>query len=109
MHPLEQASCASIPHAALTVLAGLRGSPDVRVQIVGDRAWLRWSANDEQVLRLLLPVPGVEFFVWHEGQWYRPGSLLPVAGVPEMNDPMPLHRALFPEPVVPIPAKEPSG
>src|SRR5438445_232985 len=103
MPPIDHATCANVPLGALGVLAGLRGAADVQVQIIGGRAWLRWPANDGQVIRLLLPVPAVEFFVWHEGRWHRPGSRLPDFGVPDLNDPAPLYRVLSPEPVQPIP------
>jgi len=109
MPDLDQATCASIPQAALPVLAGLRCAPEVQVQILGERAWLRWPANNEKVLQLLLPVPGVEFFLWREGQWYRPDSRLPTASVPELRDPHQLHRVLLPVPVQPIPPSVPGG
>jgi hypothetical protein len=103
MPSIEHASCASIPATALSNLAGFRASPDVQVQVLGDRAWLRWLASSGQVLQLLLPVPGAAFFVWHEGQWYPPDSRLPTSAVPDLMDPSQLHRVLIPEPAQPIP------
>jgi hypothetical protein len=109
MPELSRATCASIPEGALPGLAAVRGAPEIQVQILNQRAWLRWPANNETVLRLLLSVPGVDFFAWHEGHWYRPGSRLPAGIVPEMREPQQLHRVLLPEPVQPIPARVQAG
>jgi hypothetical protein len=102
MPSVEHASCAIIPVAALSTLAGIRANPEVQVQILGDRAWLRWPAHAGEVLRLLLPVPGAVFYVRQEGQWYSPDSRLPTSAVPDLTDPSQLHRVLIPEPVQPI-------
>jgi hypothetical protein len=106
---IEQANCASIPATALPTLASLRASPDVQVQILGDRVWLRWPGNAGEVLRLLLPVPGAAFFVWHQGHWYPQDSRLPTSAIPDLSDPSQLHRVLIPEPVQPTPPAIHSG
>src|SRR4051794_34003222 len=64
---LDQVCCASLPLAALPALADLRRDPDIRVAVVGARAWVRWEAGDESVLRRVLPLRGVELFAQHEG------------------------------------------
>jgi hypothetical protein len=109
MFPLLETSCACIPADALGVLAGLRGCPDVRVQIVGDRAWVRWTVKHEDLLRLLLPVHGADFYVWHEGHWYRPGSRLPASVVPTLENAIPLPQVIVPVPVQPLVPRELSG
>jgi hypothetical protein len=99
---LTQVGCASIPQTALPVLADLRRDPDIRVILAEDRAWIRWEADAEPILRRVLPVPGVELFVFREGHWYRYGCHLPVFGLPlePDDDAIPLSRALIPRPIV---------
>lgn len=97
--PLDQISLASLPRDALAALAAVRCHPGVTVRVVGECAWVRWQAPDEQVLRRVLPVPGVELYSCRDGQWYRHGRLLPSFGLPGDDDGQPLDRVLFPAPV----------
>lgn len=99
--PLDQVCGASLPRSALAVLADLRGLPDVGVTLAGERAWVRWPAGDEEVLRRLLPVPGVELYEQREQHWYRHGQLLPSFGLPLDAAGQPLRQALTPEPARP--------
>ncbi|HEX8200742.1 MAG TPA: hypothetical protein VF590_09660 [Isosphaeraceae bacterium] len=110
---LDQVSLASLPAPALAVLAPLRREPGITVTLRGDRAWVRWEPGAEAVLRRVLPVPGVELYVLHEGRWHRPGHHLPAA-VPEAeasaaDEALPLHRAITPVPIraTPPPAAAP--
>src|SRR5262249_27420647 len=103
MNPLHEVCGASIPAAALPALAGVRAGRDIEVTEAQGRAWVRWHAGDEEVLRRLLPVAGVELFVQRGGLWYRHGCHLPAFGVPPKGESRPLDRVLFPAPVVPVP------
>jgi hypothetical protein len=95
---LDDVCWASLPSASLAVLADLRCLPDVRVALIGDRAWVRWPAGEEAVLRRVLPVAGAELFAERNGLWYRPGHALPTFGLPLDAPTQPLDRALTPAP-----------
>ena len=103
--PLHEVCCASLPAEALAVLAGLRASPGIDVALAGGRAWVRWEAGDEEVLRRLLPVRGVELYVRRDGHWHRFGRHLPALAFPRALEYRPLHQVLFPAPVLPVPAR----
>jgi hypothetical protein len=96
---LDNVCWASLPPSALAVLADLRCQPDVRVALVGGRAWVRWPAGDEAVLRRVLPVAGAELYAERDGLWYRPGQALPTFGLPLDAPTQPLDRALTPVPL----------
>jgi hypothetical protein len=82
----KDVGCASIAAEDLPVLAELRCRREIRVSIVGDRAWIVWEAESEAVqhalVRHILPLPGVELFVERAGSWYRLGEHLPAFDVP---------------------------
>jgi hypothetical protein len=101
--PLQEVCRASLPRAALPVLAGLRARPGVEVTLEGERAWVSWPAGDEEVLHRVLPVSGVELYVLREGRWHRFGRHLPAFDAEPEDEPQPLDRVLFPDPVRPLP------
>jgi hypothetical protein len=105
MNPLHDVCCASLPAEALPALAELRAAPGLTVALLGRRAWVRWESGDEQVLRRLLPVSGVELFVSRAGRWHRVGRHLPALAFPEHLEYRPLHQVLFPAPVLPMPPR----
>lgn len=95
---LDEVTCASLPPQALGVLADLRRSPEIRVVLAGPRAWVRWPAGDERVLRRVLPVRGVRLYARRGHHWYQPGRHLPEWELPAELDGegVPLSRALIP-------------
>lgn len=97
---LDAVCWASMPLSALPLLAELRNAPNVAVAIVEDRAWIRWPAGDDEVLRRVMPAPGVELYLRRDGLWYRPGHCLPTFGLPENVAGQPLLRALTPSPTL---------
>jgi hypothetical protein len=101
---LVDVCCASLPVNALPALAAVRVVPGVTVYQQGDRAWVRWENQEEDVLRRLLPIPGVILYCWREGVWYRLGESLPAFEVPVDAPFQPLYQLLFPAPVQPLPA-----
>jgi hypothetical protein len=101
--PLQEVCRASLPREALPVLAGLRARSGVEVALEGERAWVSWPAGDEEVLRRVLPVSGVELYVLRESSWYRFGRHLPAFGAAPAGGPQALDRVLFPAPVQPVP------
>src|SRR5581483_927462 len=84
--PWKDVSAARLAVAHLAVLAPVRDQPDVRVHTDGESAWVRWPAGKPEVVRCLLPVPGVEFFTRRDGLWFRFGSRLPTAETPPAGD-----------------------
>jgi hypothetical protein len=101
--PLHEVCRASLPREALPVLAGLRARSSVHVTLDGERAWVSWTEGDEEVLRCVLPVAGVELYVHRDGRWYRFGHHLPSFGAAPGGETQPLDRVLFPAPVLPLP------
>src|SRR5690242_6893776 len=99
--PLQDVCRAALPRAALSVLAGLRARPGVEVTLEGERAWVSWPAGDDEVLRRVLPVSGVELYVLREGRWHRHGRHLPAFGAAPEGETQALDRILFPAPVRP--------
>jgi hypothetical protein len=108
MNALADVCCASIPAAALPHLAALRTQAGLRIFPAGDRAWLRWDAGHEEVLRQLLPIEGAELFALRDGLWYRPGQHLPAFHVFPDGEGQPLARLLNPAPAQPETAAEPA-
>jgi hypothetical protein len=98
---IDDASCASLSPESLPGLAGVRIRPGVRVRDVDGRLWLWWSAGDVEVLKSVLPLPGVELFARSEGLWYRTGRRLPSTQVPDESAARPLSSVLTPAPVTP--------
>ncbi|SIO62478.1 hypothetical protein SAMN05444166_7058 [Singulisphaera sp. GP187] len=98
---LDQICCASLPRAQLGVLADLRREAAIRVLVRGDRAWVRWPAGHEGVMRRLFPVSTVALFAKQDGLWYQLGRHLPTFGIPREfdADSVPLATALVPAPI----------
>jgi hypothetical protein len=101
--PLHEVCRASLPREALPLLAGLRARSSVHVTLDAERAWVNWTEGDEEVLRRVLPVAGVELYVHRDGRWHRFGHHLPAFGAAPRGETQPLDRVLFPAPVVPLP------
>ena len=99
--PLDGVCLASLPQQSLAALAEVRDVPGVEVALVEGRAWLRWPAGKDTVLRCLLPVPGVVLYEPRDGRWYRPGAHLPSFDVPPITTSKPLAQILTPAPVQP--------
>ncbi len=102
--PLHEVCRASLPRAALVALAGLRARSGVDITLEGERAWVSWPEGDEEVLRRVLPVSGVELYVRREGHWHRFGRHLPAFETVPEGEAQALDRVLFPAPVQPVPA-----
>lgn len=102
-NPLDAVGWARLPTAALAALAEVRCHPDVTVYRDGARAWVRWPAGQDEVLRRVLTVPGVELFEERDGLWFRHGRRLPAPERPPAEDGSPLAAVLFPAPVQPVP------
>jgi hypothetical protein len=101
--PLHEVCRANLPREALPVLAGLRARSSVHVTLDGERAWVSWTEGDEEVLRRVLPVAGVELYVHRDGRWHRFGHHMPAFGAAPGGEAQPLDRVLFPAPVQPLP------
>jgi hypothetical protein len=101
--PLDGACLASLPHDSLAALAEVRAAAGVEVALLGGRAWVRWPAGNEAVLRCVLPLPGAVLYEARDGLWYRPGARLPSFDVPAITSAQPLAQALTPAPVRPRP------
>jgi MoxR-vWA-beta-propeller ternary system domain bpX2 len=98
----KEVRCASLRANDLRVLAELRGRAEVRVLLVGDRAWVCWPADSDMLPEVLvariLSLEGVELFTERGGLWYRLGEHLPAFDVPfrEGADGVLLDRLLIP-------------
>jgi hypothetical protein len=103
MTALNDVSCARIPAAALAALGSARCARKIEVLPDGDHFWLRWDEADDRLLRLVLPLPGIELFVRRDTHWSRFGQRLPCPGPPENVQPQRLDQVLFPERVEPAP------
>jgi MoxR-vWA-beta-propeller ternary system domain bpX2 len=103
-HELSQVGCASLPGEALSELGDLRRVPGLRVTLHGDRAWLEWPAGDDVVLRRVMPIVGSVLYVRRGPHWHRLGESLPTFGLPiDGMEPIPLDRAVVPQPIHPEP------
>lgn len=100
--PLDNASMASLPAEMLPALAPLRTHPGLEAMTHGDRLWLRWQAGDDDILRCLLPIPGVAFCTRRDDCWYRLGQSLPAFDIPATWDGRALVTLLSPAPVEPL-------
>jgi hypothetical protein len=104
---LTDVSLASIPREQLTLLAEVRCLPGVQVVPKEDRAWIHWDAAEARVLRVLLPVPGVQLYVRKNDNWFQAGRELPAFDVPDELESRSLAGVLLPNPVEILPS--PSG
>jgi len=101
----KEVRCASIPVEELSLLADLRGRPEIRVSIAGGMAWVSWEPESELMqailVRRLMPLPSVELFTDRGGRWYRLGEHLPAFGVPirDGSAGVPLDRIVLPTPM----------
>jgi hypothetical protein len=102
--PLDDVCCAQVPAAGLAALASARCLPQIGVIADGERYWLRWDEANDRILRLILPLPGVELFSRRGNHWTQPGRRLPCVGPPEDLPVKSLDHILFPAPVRPISA-----
>src|SRR4051794_9426461 len=95
---LEQVTCASLPLAALPVLADLRHAPGIRGVVLDARAGVHWPDGDAEVLHRVLPVRGVRLYARCGGFWHQLGRHLPELPPPAGMDGegVPLSRALVP-------------
>jgi hypothetical protein len=100
---LDDVCCASLPTEALSALAAIRDAPHVQVAVVGSRAIVRWEPGEESVLRVVLPLRGVELFVYRDKLWYRFGHRLPAFDFPSSADYRPLLQVVTPAPQQPLP------
>jgi MoxR-vWA-beta-propeller ternary system domain bpX2 len=91
--------CTKLPISGLAALAPLRCAANVTVRIDGKWAWLHWQAANDDVLNHVLPVPGVTLYERRDEEWYRYGSHLPAADVPDSADGRPLRDVLIPGPL----------
>lgn len=96
---LEEICLASIPLAHLHLLAEIRCVPEVFAAVVDDRVWLRWPAGTTDVVRCLLPVPGVKCFGDRDGNWFQWNHSLPAFDIPRGVKYVPLFQLLVPAPV----------
>jgi hypothetical protein len=87
---------ARIPAEHLDSLAPVRDRSGVRVHATETTAWVRWPAGSADVVRCLLPVPGVTFFTHLRGVWRTLGSKLPTSEVPPEGDGLPVAAVLVP-------------
>lgn len=99
----REPSAARLPAAHLDALAAFRDRTDVRVHADGAAVWVRWPPGRLDVIRSLLPVPGVEFFAHRNGLWFRFGSRVPTADTPPDGDGRPVAGVLSPARFAPVP------
>ena len=102
----EQVHEARIRATDLTCLALLRDRPDIRVRLVEDVAWLNWTTSQADVVRALVPLPGVTFFQSTHGLRRRFGSRLPTNEAPPIAEERSLAGVLSPSLPAPV---QPSG
>lgn len=96
---LNDVCYASLPREALRSLADIRCVPDIQVSFIGERAWVRWPPGREEVLRRLLPQPGLKLYRFHEGRWYPYGGHLPAFDLPVQAEAQALYQILLPKAV----------
>jgi len=100
----REVTAARIPAQYLAALAPVRSVDGVRVHPAGELAWVCWPAGRADVVKCLLPVPGVVFLSRRRGVWFRFGSRLPCDDVPPEGDGEPVPAVLVParfQPVAP--------
>ncbi|MCE9560703.1 MAG: hypothetical protein K8U57_01485 [Planctomycetes bacterium] len=87
---------ARIPATCLDALGPVRNVDGVRIHPVGETAWVCWPVGRADVVRCLLPVPGVVLFQRRRGAWFKFGSRLPSSDVPPDGEGHPLTAMLVP-------------
>jgi hypothetical protein len=102
----REVSAARIPAIHLAALAPLRDRPHIRIYLAGEAVWIRWSGDNADIVRCLMPIPSAEFFIANPPRWQQFGSLLPSNIEPLSGPGISLAAALVPQPIVPI---EPDG
>lgn len=88
---------ARVPSQDLVALAPLRDRSSIRIHRQADWSWVRWREEDAEVIRLLHPIPRVEFFALRSDRWFRFGSRLPAAEPPPPGDGLPVAAILIPD------------
>ncbi len=101
--PWRDVCAARLPAAALAALAAVRDRADLRVRLDGPTAWVRWPAGGVDVVRCLLPVPGVTFYSRRGVEWFPFGRRLPTSDGPPPGDDRPLAAVLVPARFTPVP------
>jgi hypothetical protein len=101
-NPWKEVSAARIPVVHLVALSPLRNRPNIRINLQKDTAWVRWSADGGDLIRCLLPVPGVEFFTCRSGTWFRFRSLLPTTETPPEGNGISVAAVLVPSSIEPV-------
>lgn len=104
--PWCDVTAARIPAAGGTALGPVRHRGEVRAFPDGDRLWVRWSAGRADVVRCLLPVPGVVFLTRRGDEWFPFGSRLPTADRPPGGDGVSVASVLSPARFTPVGAAE---
>lgn len=94
--PPIDACCASLPAAALLLLGHLRACQDLRVVRGGERIWLFWPAEEDEVWRRVLPIRDAVLYRRDGDQWFRVGRHLPANEVPNPHGSRPLASVLVP-------------
>lgn len=97
--PFENVAAASLPADALSALAELRTRPKLTMAMATERIWLRFPAADAAVLRVILPLPGLDLYERRGDAWYRFARSLPSFDFPEKLENRPLNEVLFPGPL----------
>ena len=105
----RETSAARLPATSLATLAAVRDRADVRVHANGPDAWVRWSPSRLDVVRCLLPVPGVELFTHRDGLWFRLGCRVPTADTPPDGDGRSVAGVLVPARIEPVPPEPAPG
>ncbi|MBN9520651.1 hypothetical protein J0H58_19395 [bacterium] len=100
--PWKDVAAARIPLAAAAALGPVRHRAEVRVQPDGDCLWVRWPAGRADVVRCLLPVPGVVFLMPRGGSWFPFGCRVPTADLPPDGDGRPVASVLAPARFAPV-------
>jgi hypothetical protein len=106
--PWRQVSAARLPSESVAALAPVRDREDVRVLISGATAWVRWRTDRADVIRCLLPVPGVAFFSHRDGMWFPFGCLVPTSEAPPDGDGLPVAAVISPKRFEPLEPEEPT-
>jgi hypothetical protein len=100
--PWKDVTAAKLPAVHLKALAPVRAEAEVRVLPAGDAIWVRWPAKITRVIQCLRPVPGVVFFSFRDGVWFRLCHRLPSAECPPDDTGSKLAAVLVPDRLEPV-------